>query len=151
MIIRIFFLLIFLNQAHANSKYIVLSSTEAPVIERIDTDDLRDIYLGNRIFWKNGKRIFPSHIEKSSDTMKYFLNKVLSMNPRQYNKYWRRRLFSGKGHPPIELENDNKTLDYVKKTNGALGLVDKVPRVVDKGLYFFQPSTDGYTLKKIKN
>ena len=81
--------------------------------------------------------------------MKEFLEDVLSMSPRKYNRYWRRKLFSGKGHPPVEIESDRKTLDYVTKTNGAIGIINNLPKTAKSNLYFFKPSTDGHTLNYI--
>ncbi|OUR93584.1 hypothetical protein A9Q84_19135 [Halobacteriovorax marinus] len=136
--------------AQAQTSYLVMSSTESSIDESIDLSDLRDIYLGNRIFWRNGDRIFPAHTTAKSNNITLFLKKVLYMSPRKYNKYWRRRLFSGKGHPPKELENDKNIIDYVKKTEGAIGLISQVPSTMDAGLFYFAPDNDGYGLKQIK-
>ena len=71
---------------YANS-YIVMSSTDAATKENIDVADLRDIFLGNRLFWRDGERIFAAHIQKETRQMRRFLKNVLSMSPRKYNKY----------------------------------------------------------------
>ena len=138
----------FSSFALANS-YVVMSSSDSTIKESIDIQDLRDIYLGNRLFWRNGERIFAAHINKESKQMKRFMKSVLSMTPRKYNKYWRRRLFSGKGHPPVEIDNDRKTIDYIRKTEGAIGIVGRRPKRASKYLYFFKASDDGHTLESI--
>ena len=140
------FSLVVSSSASGNS-YVVMSSTDSTVKENIDIADLRDIFLGNRLFWRNGERIFPAHIPKETQKMKVFLNQVLSMSPRKFNKHWRRRLFSGKGHPPLELDSDRKTIDYVKTTNGAIGVIGRLPKKRDSHLFFFKPSNDGHSLK----
>lgn len=143
-------LLISSSFCFANS-YIVMSSTDSTIKENIDVADLRDIFLGNRVFWRNGDRIFAAHINKEQRHMKLFLKNVLSMSPRKFNKYWRRRLFSGKGHPPMEIDSDVKTIDYVKKTNGSIGIIGNIPKVIDENLYFFKAALDGHSLEKVKN
>lgn len=142
-------LLLSANLSFATS-YIVLSSTDSTIKENIDIADLRDIFLGNRVFWRNGERIFPAHIQKEQKQMKNFLKNVLSMSPRKFNKYWRRRLFSGKGHPPIEINSDLKTIDYIKKTNGSIGIVGRKPRTIAENLHYFKPSKDGHSLLAIR-
>jgi hypothetical protein len=129
--------------AKADNSYIVMSSTDSIVQENVDIKDLKDIFLGHRVLWRNGDRIFPAHIRKTSSYMNKFLESVLSMSPRQYNKYWRRRLFSGKGHPPVEFNNDDKVLSYVQKTEGAIAIISKLPKKKYTGLHFFQPVSDG--------
>jgi hypothetical protein len=127
-----------------------MSSTDSSIKENIDLADLRDIFLGNRLFWRNGERIFAAHINKEAKQMKKFLKNVLHMSPRKYNKYWRRRLFSGKGHPPVEINSDKKTIDYVKKTNGSIGIIGTMPKVQEKDLFFFKAASDGHSLEGIK-
>ncbi len=142
--------ILLITQVSFASSYIVMSSTDSAIKENIDITDLRDIFLGNRLFWRNGERIFAAHIQKESKHMKKFLKNVLSMSPRKYNKYWRRRLFSGKGHPPIEINSDKRTIDYVRKTDGAIGITATLPNISDKSLFFFKSSRDGHTLENIK-
>lgn len=138
-----------LNSAILAETYVVMSGTKATVKEKIDLNDLREIYMGHRIFWTDGERIYPSHIDKESSSMNIFLNQVLSMNPRQFNKYWRRRLFSGKGHPPKEIENDRQALDYVRKTKGSIAIVSRLPSRPLKNIFYFKPQKDYQTLKRI--
>ncbi len=128
-----------LSSLAQNGTYIVMSSTDSVIEESVDLKDLRDIFLGHRILWRNGDRIFAAHIDKTSPQMVNFLKDVISMSPRKFNKYWRRRLFSGKGHPPIELDSDKKAIDYVYKTEGAIAVVSKLPTTKFKGLHFFAP------------
>lgn len=139
MYIRYLTLFIFLASASYADSYVVMSSTESSIEDNVDLKDLKDIFLGHRILWRNGDRIFAAHIKKKSIHMVDFLDEVLSMNPRQFNKYWRRRLFSGKGHPPIELNSDRKVLSYVSRTEGAIGVISKLPKRKYRGLHFFIP------------
>jgi len=136
--------------SYANS-YVVMSSTDSFVEENVDIKDLRDIFLGHRVLWRNGDRIFPAHISKTSSYMKGFLENVISMSPRQYNKYWRRRLFSGKGHPPVELKSDIKVLRYVLKTEGAIAVISKLPKRKYKGLFFFKPDENENRLNRVED
>jgi hypothetical protein len=144
------FLLLTTTSAKADIKYYVMSSTKSSVNENIDLNDLREIFLGNRVFWRSGERIYPAHVSTRTNNMKSFIDEVLSMSPRQYNKYWRRRLFSGKGHPPKELENDTKIIDFVKKTDGSIGLLSALPKSFEKNLYYFRSANDGQSLNRLR-
>lgn len=152
MYIRYLILFTLLSSAStfADVKYYVMSKAKSSVNENIDLNDLREIYLGNRIFWRSGDRIFPAHVTTRDGVITHFLDEVLSMSPRQYNKYWRRKLFAGKGHPPKELENDTKIIDFVKKTDGSIGLLSAAPKRLDKTLYYFRSANDGQSLNRLK-
>lgn len=151
MYIRYLLLFLILTPVAIADSYVVMSSTESAIEENVDLKDLKDIFLGHRVLWRNGERIFAAHIGKKSSHMIDFLNNVISMNPRQYNKYWRRRLFSGKGHPPIELESDRKVLEYVHRTEGAIAVISSLPSKKYKGLHFFSPKKSENRLEPIED
>jgi ABC-type phosphate transport system substrate-binding protein len=43
--------------------------------------------------------------------------------------YWQQRIFTGRGVPPVEKDNDREVLNYVKANPGAIGYVSNAAKV----------------------
>jgi ABC-type phosphate transport system substrate-binding protein len=44
---------------------------------------------------------------------------------RQYRAYWKKRLFSGQGTAPKTFTSSRQVVDYVARTPGAVGVVER--------------------------
>jgi ABC-type phosphate transport system substrate-binding protein len=87
--------------------------------------DIRDIYLGKKIDWTNGKKIVFVML-KEGPIMDAFLEKYVEKSAAQFESYWRKLLFSGKGILPPSMDDEAKMIDFVSKTEGAIGYVSAV-------------------------
>ncbi|HEY9247790.1 MAG TPA: hypothetical protein VIO38_01600 [Rariglobus sp.] len=88
----------------------------------ISADDLKAVLLGNKTKWDGGglvklavlttgaahDKVMHDHVQRSAD---------------QFDKYWKKLVFSGKGVMPAQAADDAAMIDYVSKTPGALGYV----------------------------
>lgn len=144
------FILTLIFSTNSFGSYLVLSSKESSVKERLSLPDIKNIFLGKKIFWNDGSRIYRVHIKQDSDQMKKFLESILKMTSREFNKYWRRKLFAGKGHPPTEFKTEEEALNYISKNAGSVGIVGSKPEKYNDGLYFFKPDSNGKELVLIK-
>jgi ABC-type phosphate transport system substrate-binding protein len=54
-----------------------------------------------------------------------FLQTFLNQTEDKYTIYWAKRLFVGKGAPPLELSNTADVIKFVRSTPGAIGYVDE--------------------------
>jgi len=116
-------LCLFPNKAASKqSSFIVITNANTPV-ESISASELRDIYNGDRVFWKTGKRIraarLPDDLEVSAD----FLSIIVGKTPSQYVQHWRHKLFSGKGLPPKVLEDAEKMMTYIEENESSVGFI----------------------------
>ena len=89
----------------------------------LSDDVLKDIYLGKTSIWDDGTKITvvilkdgPSH-----DALMHRLNK----SSQQFLSSWKKLVFTGKGAMPEIVANDQALVDFVAKTPGAIGYVDK--------------------------
>lgn len=87
-----------------------------------DRKEIRDIYLGKKSCWQNGKRIFCAVLtEKKS--LSLFMKTYLKRSFRQYRYILRGRLFSGKSGLPKFFKSEASLVDYVSRTSGAIGFI----------------------------
>jgi hypothetical protein len=119
--------------------YVVVSSSVIPKEQALGLDELRSIFLGNKLFWGQNERIHPFCSNLASPQLAHFLHDVLGMEPDQYVSYWRRKLFSGKGHPPKEFGSDAEALGFIRSNPSSIGVLSEKPRPQDsQGLAVFR-------------
>jgi ABC-type phosphate transport system substrate-binding protein len=54
-----------------------------------------------------------------------FLRDYVHKTSSQFNRYYKKLVFTGKGKPPVLVTDDTAMLSYVAKTPGAIGYVSK--------------------------
>lgn len=52
--------------------------------------------------------------------------------PDQFDKWWKKQVFTGKGAMPAQAKTDAEVVDYVAKTPGAFGYVAKSSAATDR-------------------
>jgi ABC-type phosphate transport system substrate-binding protein len=52
---------------------------------------------------------------------------------KSMQKYWLSLVFQGRSNPPIFLENDQETIQFIQKNPGAIGFISSETRA-PKGL-----------------
>lgn len=94
----------------------------------LDRTTLERIYTG-RIVEIDGVRLTPVNLPQGNALREAFLQSYLLQDENKYTGYWTVRRYVGKGTPPAELPSSAEVLDFVSKTEGAIGYVDsaKVP------------------------
>ena len=111
--------LLFSTTSLADVAVIVNSANSAAIAE----DDVSRIFLGKIKTFSSGETITIVNLQFDDATRNEFEEKVLNKNPSQVKAYWSKLMFSGKGKPPKELENDKATLAFVAANPGAIGYV----------------------------
>jgi hypothetical protein len=95
---------------------------------KLSSGDIREIYLGDREF--NGSIRFVPVDNQAAQAD--FAAKVLTMAVDRYNTLWIKKSFRDALNPPVQKATDLEVLEFVKKTQGAIGYVSIAPR--DKGV-----------------
>jgi len=54
-----------------------------------------------------------------------FLRNYVHKTSSQFNRYYKKLVFTGKGKPPVLVTDDAAMLSYIAKTPGAIGYVSK--------------------------
>ena len=84
--------------------------------------DAKNLLLGNKARWDNGVIVRLAVLSggKAHDDV---ITELTSRTPDQFDKYWKKQVFTGKGVMPQQAADEAALVDYVAKTPGALGYV----------------------------
>jgi len=92
------------------------------VQESISVNDIRNIFLGKKTQWDNNQRIrFVLFTEKN--TYRTFITHYVRKTLYQYRNYWRKKVFTGTGMMPIMYGKCSQSIDYVRRTKGAISFI----------------------------
>ena len=108
--------------AHAQDAVFVTNTATADA--SLSADDVKAILLGNKTKWESGgviklvvltegavnDKVIRDHTQRSAD---------------QFDTYWKKLVFTGKGMPPATAKTDAEVIDYVSRTPGSFGYVAK--------------------------
>jgi len=101
-------------------RVIVNSKNTLPSVERTF---LQDAFLKKGTRWPNDTVIRPVDQIPSSSVRSKFSNDVVGRSVAAVKAYWQQRIFAGRDVPPIEVENDARVVEYVRRYEGAVGYV----------------------------
>lgn len=90
----------------------------------LDTKSAARIFLGKEKKFSNGKEVLPINQITASPSRSSFDNKALGRNSTQVSSYWSKLVFTGKGIPPKEVDNDAAVISIVSNNANAIGYVD---------------------------
>ncbi len=115
---------ILFNGVFTSSIYadIVIVTNSSVDTQSMTKQQLKSVFLGQRIKWDNNQRIKVA-ILKKTDLHKKFVRSFTQKSPSQFHAWWKRMLFTGKGSPPIRFDSEEKLIEYIAKTKGAIGYI----------------------------
>jgi ABC-type phosphate transport system substrate-binding protein len=84
--------------------------------------DAKNLLLGTKARWENGTIVRLAVLTggKAHDEV---ISELTNRTPDQFDKYWKKQVFTGKGVMPESAADDTAMLAYVAKTPGALGYI----------------------------
>ena len=106
--------------SHAELVLIVHPSNDAA----LDSKTAQRIFLGKESKFSNGKEVLPINQVPESSSRALFDSETLGRSSTQVAAYWSKLVFTGKGIPPKELNNDAEVLEVVAHNENAIGYVD---------------------------
>ena len=93
-------------------------------IESISLGQLRSIFLGTQLFWKDGTQIVPVVRAPSARERDVLLRRVVHMTDLQFQQYWRKRHVARKpGHEPIAVVSNGMQMQTVSLQPGGIALI----------------------------
>jgi ABC-type phosphate transport system substrate-binding protein len=92
-------------------------------VSTVSREFLADVYLKKATRWPGDRVIRPVDLGARSAVRHRFSNDVLKRPVEAVRSYWRQIIFSGRGVPPPEFENDEQVISFVLKHEGAIGYV----------------------------
>lgn len=85
-------------------------------------EEIKQIFLGQKTRWDDNSVIhFVVCTEESS--LLTFLKKYVKKTPIQYQNYWKKLVFSGKGIMPKMFNDTQKVLEFVSNTEGSISFI----------------------------
>lgn len=119
-------MLLLLGNSKTDDSYSVIVHMDNPT-EVINRKTLSKIFLKKRSKWEyaGGIKIMPVDIIVRKPVRTTFTNEIHHKRIAAIKAYWQRQIFTGRGVPPPELQNDLQVLEYVQKNPGAIGYISK--------------------------
>ncbi len=124
---KLFSLLAFVLAAfavHAHGQDAALIAHPSVGDATVSAEDVKGILLGTKTKWDGGgviKLVVLSEGAVHDKVIKDYTQRTSD----QFDKYWKKQVFTGKGIMPQVVKTDAEVLDYVAKTPGAFGYVAK--------------------------
>lgn len=84
--------------------------------------NVEKIFLGKKSRWSDGTKIVPVNL-KQGKTYDAFIEQVIQKSTNAYMNYWRKMIFTGKGVMPVSFPEEADVLEYIGRTEGAIGYV----------------------------
>ncbi|WP_423185244.1 phosphate ABC transporter substrate-binding protein [Alishewanella sp. d11] len=91
----------------------------------ISRDDINRLYTGRASSFPSGGQAVPINLVDSNSVRNEFDDKVLGRSSSQIKAHWSKLVFTGKGSPPKEVNNDAEVLDLVANNPSIIGYVSK--------------------------
>ena len=107
------------------------ASADLAIISHPDYDggelgsaQVKNLFLGERKAFPNGIKATPfNHAVGSPDRKEFFLQ-VLNMAESFYRRNWKRKMATGSGNSPVELNSYDEVLRSVANTPGSISYID---------------------------
>lgn len=106
----------------ASAGEVLIIANPSVASEPLDSVTIKEIFLGDIVKWENNERIIVV-ISGKPEMHKAFLKKYIKRTETQFQNVWRRNMYSGKGMLPIKVGSIDGLVEYVSKTNGAIGYI----------------------------
>jgi ABC-type phosphate transport system substrate-binding protein len=99
-----------------------LIANPAVVNASLTDQEVQNIYLGKKTQWDDGKSI--TVVTTGNDLLhEAFLKRFIKKTPSQFRIFWKKMEFTGTGTTPNEIATEDAVIEFVKKTEGAMGYV----------------------------
>jgi ABC-type phosphate transport system substrate-binding protein len=92
-------------------------------VSGLDRSFVAEAFLKKTTRWPNDELIRPVDLEADSPVRRRFSDEVLKRSVAAVKSYWQQLVFSGRGLPPPELDNEDQIVRFVLKNLGAIGYV----------------------------
>jgi len=106
------------------SKMLIITHPETHV-DSLEKKEIREIFLGRKKSWEKNEKITLATLKKGR-AHKQFLDRFVNKTPFQFRNYWREKVFLGEGESPKSFETEERLINYVARTKGAVGYISSI-------------------------
>ncbi len=100
----------------------VITHPENPV-SSLSKTQVSNILLKKVSRWESGQRVKAVDQGGKGSVREVFTKEIHGRSLSSIKRFWQRQIFNGDAVPPPELGSDSEVLEYVSKTEGAIGYV----------------------------
>ncbi len=90
----------------------------------LSAKNVQRIFLGKEKKFPDGKETIPVNQISDAAPRGTFDSNVLGRSTTQVSAYWSKLVFTGKGIPPKEVDNDSAMIEIVANNPNAIGYID---------------------------
>lgn len=90
----------------------------------LSADDVQRLFLGKLKSFPGGGEATPVNQKEGQPSREQFNQTILNKSESQLKAYWSQLVFTGKGTPPKELDNDDAIKAFVASTPAGIGYID---------------------------
>lgn len=112
----------------AAADYVLICHPGSPGV--LSKDEMRAVLLGTKIKWANGQ-VIQLAVLAGGAPHDAVINEFTARGTEQFDKYWRKLVFTGKGIAPTVCDSDAEMLAFLAKTPGGLGYVGAATKIAD--------------------
>jgi ABC-type phosphate transport system substrate-binding protein len=109
-------------QPAAEHGYVVIVHPANPA-SSVSRQFLADAFLERRTRWADGETIRPADLQARSPVRRAFSEHVLNRSVSAVRSYWQQIIFSGRGVPPVELDDEATAVRFVLRNRGGVAYV----------------------------
>lgn len=120
-IIALFMALLMLPMISLASNVFIIANESVPTMS-LTSEDIKEIFLGRRISWENGEKVV-FVVQDRTEASDTFLKTYVRKNAYDYDVFWKKQVFTGKGQIPPSFSSDQELVQFVAQTPGAIGYV----------------------------
>ena len=102
----------------------VLIVNKANGVSRISADDARNIFLGKKTTWPDGKAIV-FVVQDGTEVNNEFTSEVLQKTANQYILFWKKAVFTGTGTAPQSFKTDAEVKEFVVSNIYSIGYISE--------------------------
>ncbi len=101
---------------------VVFITNPSTAADSLSKDDVKNILLGNKTKWDAGG-IIKLTVLTTGAAHEAVIQEFTARSADQFDKYWKKQVFTGKGSAPDAFQTDAELLAFVAKTPGAFGYI----------------------------
>jgi ABC-type phosphate transport system substrate-binding protein len=119
-----------LGSAGTAAEVVAVVAATNPVTA-LSKSQIADMFLGKLTRFPDGRQVVPIDQVENSAVREAFYLEFAGKSPAQIKVFWSKIIFTGRGQPPPEVENDLEVKKFIAKNPDAIGYIER-ERVDDR-------------------
>ena len=119
-------------QAAKPNEFIVIGNTVD--IKSASSKHIQSIFRGKYSTWNNRQSVVIVLPSKKNETCAGVASYLYETSITGMQKFWLSQVFQGRSNPPVFLDTDAEIINYVKKNQGAIGIISRSNTEIETAL-----------------